>query len=83
MTYYPQLYTDLIKSDIKFDLNLSQIHYNNGYIDLDDLEFKQRTIGEHFITNYIKRDYVKSTKEQRKIILLHIEKIYWLSYYFF
>jgi hypothetical protein len=43
---------------------------------LKTLKFKERTLGENFITHYIKRDYKPSTKIQRKEIMSHIQKIY-------
>ena len=43
-------------NDIAFDNTISQIHFRNGYMDLNDLQFKNREIGKQFITNYINRD---------------------------
>ena len=62
--------------DIVFDNTISQIHFKNGYMDLNDLQFKKREIGKHFITNYINRDYKQSTKKQQEKILQNIKMIY-------
>jgi hypothetical protein len=55
-SYYPQLFDSLKKDDICFDVNLCEIHFNNGYMDLNDLKFKKRSVKKHYITEYIKRD---------------------------
>jgi hypothetical protein len=66
----------LAEDDVYFNNTISQIHFRNGYMDLNDLQFKNREIGKHFITNYINRDYKQSTKRQQEKILNHIGKIY-------
>lgn len=73
---YAQLYMNLQKTDIVFDLNLYEIHFNNGYFDLKTNEFKNRIVNTHYITQYINRDYIKSNDLQRKKIMKHIKKIY-------
>jgi hypothetical protein len=60
MTYYLQLYVNLTKHDIKLDFTLCQVHFKNWYIDLDDLQIKQRKIG-------IDSEYIPSTIEQQNI----------------
>jgi len=50
--------------------------FNNGYVDLKDGSFKQRNHNEHYITEYISRDYEPSTKKQQKKILKFIKKTY-------
>ena len=70
--------------DIQFDNTLCELHFNNGYIDLKDHEFKQRDIKKHFVSKYISRDYIKSTSEDREAVIKLIEKIYperYLSHY--
>ena len=67
-TYYPQILKN-IQHYNNFDKTLCQLHYNNGYIDLIDMKFKQRVIGQHYIINYIKRDYKPSTIEQQEKIM--------------
>ena len=78
--FYSQTYKEIVKKltrdDIKFDNTICQIHFNNGYMDLNDLTFKQREKGKHFITQYINRDYVPSTSEQRAQVLKPFKMIY-------
>jgi hypothetical protein len=76
LEYYPQLYNQLENNDIKFDDYICQIHFLNGYMDLKTLEFKQRVLHEDFVTDVIKRNYVKSNDEDKKQILKHVNKIY-------
>ena len=73
--YLPQLVEYMTKSNIVFDLTLRELHYNNGYIDLNDKEFKERVYGTHYITKYINRDYKKSTSKQQNKLLQIIHKI--------
>ena len=77
--YYKEIVTKLIREDVEWDKTLCQMHFNNGYMDLNDLKFKQRQVGEHYITHVIKRDYSPSTKEQQACILKHIQLIYPLA----
>ena len=74
-TYYPQVLKNIIHYE-KFDRVLCQIHYNNGYVDLIDMKFKQRIIGMHYIINHVKRDYKPSTIEQQEKIMNIIKMIY-------
>ena len=46
--FYPQLFKLLEKSEIKFDDYLCEIHFNNGYMDLNTLEFQQRVLHKNF-----------------------------------
>jgi len=73
--YYPILYVKLTKDDITFDMTFNQIHFNNGYLDLTDKQFKQRN-EKHYITKVIERDYQIPTKEQKAAVLKEIKKIY-------
>ncbi len=52
-----------------------EIHFQNGYFDLNDLSFKKRELNKHHITKYIKRDYEKSTEQQRDEVFQHIKNI--------
>ena len=72
----PQLTVLLQEEEIKFGADYYEIHYKNGYIDLKTLEFKQRMQNKHFVCNYIKRDYIKSSKDQREKIRNILKKIY-------
>ena len=74
--YIPQIKKNLTRNDIEFDRYKAQIHYENGYICLKTLKFKERILGENFITHYINREYKPSTKSQRNEIMRHIKKIY-------
>ena len=74
--FYPQLYSELENNEVKFDDYLCEIHFNNGFMDLKTSEFKQRVLHQHYITEYIRRDYIKSSKSQQKEILKPFSKIY-------
>jgi predicted Ser/Thr protein kinase len=74
--FYPQLYSELENNEVKFDDYLCEIHFNNGFMDLKTSEFKQRVLHQHYITEYIRKDYVKSTKSQQKEVLKPFSKIY-------
>ena len=43
---------------------------------LKDLQFKQRQLSHHYITNFINRDYKESTTEQRTKVLKPLSMIY-------
>jgi len=74
--FYDEIITKLIKENIEFNKTLCQIHFNNGYIDLKDLQFKQRELSKHYITNFINRDYQQSTAEQQNTVLKPLTMIY-------
>ena len=74
-SFYPQLTINLKETHI-FNNTSCEIHYNNGFIDLYDLQLKQRVLGKHYITNYINRDYIKSTEIQQEEIMKIIKIIY-------
>ena len=73
-TYLPQLLVSL-KEDVKFDTGYD-MHFKNGYMDFTTLTFHERVVGVHFITNVIKRDYIKSTSTERKHVRSHLNKIF-------
>jgi len=72
--YLPQLYCALAQ-DIDFDKNKNEIHFNNGFIDVTDLEFKQR-VAPNYVSSCIPRDYKKSSKKSKKYIQTIIDQIY-------
>jgi len=74
--FYDEIITKLIKDDIEFNKTLCQIHFNNGYIDLNDLQFQKRELSKHYITNFINRDYQQSTTEQRTKVLKPLSMVY-------
>jgi hypothetical protein len=74
-TYALQLMNRFKKDDIVLDVTLNEIHFNNGYMDLKTLEFKQRDLTKHFITRYIKRNYTKSNEKNRNIMMKEVRKI--------
>lgn len=75
ITYIENLICDLEQDDI-IDNNITgEIHFNNGYIDLNTLEFKERS-ENHYVSSYIKNDYIQSTKQQQKKIMEILKKIY-------
>jgi phage/plasmid-associated DNA primase len=66
-----------LKDDaLEMDTYTWQLHFNNGYINLKNGEFKKRKKGVDFVTYHINRDYVPSTSSQRKELRHHINKIY-------
>ena len=68
-TMLPQLLITLEEIENKFSGDFYEIHYKNGYIDMKTAEFKQRIPSTHYVQNYIKRNYVASTEEQKTKIL--------------
>jgi len=59
-----------------FTPDFYQIHFQNGYIDLKDLKFKQRVMGVNYVNLYINRDYKPSTKKEFDKLYSIISKIY-------
>ena len=72
----PQITVMLQEDEVKFGADYYEIHYKNGYIDLKTLEFKKRIPNKHFVCNYIKRNYTRSSKAQRDKIRDIMKKIY-------
>ena len=75
-TFLPQIQYELTNNNIEFDFYENKIHFLNGYMDLKDNKFKSRNVEEDFITKYINREYIPSTEEQQKKVMMHINKIY-------
>ena len=62
---------------IEFDNYKCQIHFDNGYIDMNDnKKFKSRVMNSNFITYVIPRNYVASSEENRSKIMKIIDQIY-------
>jgi hypothetical protein len=74
-TYSPQLMELLSDKNIAFDTYKCQVHFKNGYYDLNDNAFKQREHGKHFITRYIDRNYTKSNRIDREKVKSILSKI--------
>ena len=72
----PQLLVNLKNDDNVFQGDFYEIHYKNGYIDLKTLEFKKRIPNKHYVTNYINRDYIKTTDKQKEEFMKRIKNIY-------
>lgn len=72
----PQLSIALKVEEERFFGDFYEVHYKNGYIDMRTLEFKQRIPNKHFVCNYIKRDYKKSSQKERDELLKRLYKIY-------
>eukprot|EP01038_Epipyxis_sp_PR26KG_P017232 gene17232-23756_t len=73
----PQINTKIDRSEEPiFTPDFNQIHFNNGYIDLETLDFKQRIKGKNYVNLYIKRDYQESSKYQHEKLYKIIKKIY-------
>jgi hypothetical protein len=75
-SYYPQLSTKITTKNVVFNVTIGEIHFINGYVSSTTKEFKQREIGKHFITKYIKRKYEKSSLKQREEVIRPVKKIY-------
>ena len=75
-TYEAQLRTYLRNDDIDIDNYTWQLHFNNGYINLKNGEFKVREFGKDYISYFINRDYTKSTNPQKLHLMGHVNKIY-------
>ena len=64
----PQIKNELINEKQVFDINLDEMHFENGYMDFNTLEFKPRDRAVHYITNCIKRNYeASSLADQNKV----------------
>lgn len=74
-SFLPQLITMLTNNDIVLDTTIGEIHFENGYINTTTAEFLERT-ENHYITKYIKREYVPSTKEDREKMMKLYNQIY-------
>lgn len=72
--YYPILFVKLSNDDVVFDSTFNELHFNNGYLDLTDKKFKQRT-DKHYITKVIQRDYQCPTTKQKEAVLKELKKI--------
>ena len=59
-----------------FNNTLYEIHFQNGYMDLKENVFKKRILNTHYVTEFIKRDYIQSTIEEKNKILKIISKTY-------
>jgi len=75
-TYLCQLLIALSNNNINFDVVSREIHFKNGYIDLNNNEFKQRAIGQHYITKFIQRDYSPSAIDDENKVMAIVNKIY-------
>ena len=75
--YYPQLKSALENRNITLNYHPHQIHFVNGYVDLDDDgKLKPRIINTHFVSKVIDRVYEPSTVEQRNLVYRELKKIY-------
>ena len=72
------LFVDLkriLKTDIKFDTYEKQIHFRNGYINISDGLFYERS-RKDLVSHIIPRNYVKSNQKHRDKIMTYISQIY-------
>lgn len=74
--YIPQLISNLTNDKIKFDNYFNQIHFKNGYYNFEHNKFFPRHRGEHYITNCINYDYMKSNSFDERKIYKMLKKIY-------
>jgi hypothetical protein len=75
-TYMPQLKADLTNESLQFDTYTSEVHFNNGYFDIQKDEFCQRKLGKHFITSCISYDYKEPKQKSIDYILDKLSKTY-------
>jgi hypothetical protein len=75
-TYLPQLITQLTNDNIKFDFYFKEIHFKNGYMNLETKKFEKRIFGKHYITRCISYEYHESKLEKRDELYKEISKIY-------
>lgn len=67
--YIEDIISQLTNDKVQFNVNKpSEIHFKNGYMDLETLQFHDRFIGKHFITKYIRREYLNPKQESIKFI---------------
>jgi len=66
---------EMIETEKEVDKYKSQVHFRNGYIDLETMTLKPRSI-EDYITTYIDRDYVESSSKAKEEIYDILKKIY-------
>lgn len=71
----PQLIHSLERNDIKLNDYKSQIHFRNGYIDIETKQFMKRKAGQ-YVTSVIDRDYKKSSKDSQLKVDKIISKIF-------
>lgn len=71
-----QIKTGLTNTQVKFDDYYNELHFNNGYIDLINNDFRQRKKGKHFITQCVNRDYKPSTDKAKKKLNDILRQIY-------
>ena len=69
------LKTMLRNEDIVIDNTLQQIHFKNGYIDINKNKFLKRD-KPFYITKFINRDYKPSTKDEREEYMNILKQIY-------
>jgi hypothetical protein len=72
----PQIKNQILNEKLVFDINLEEMHFENGYMNFKTLEFKKRDRDVHFITNCINRDYKPSSLAQQAKIRNIFKQIY-------
>lgn len=76
-SWLPQVRVFLTNYDIQFNKpHLNEIHFKNGYFNLETNEFKAREIDKHFISHFINREYKETNDEMKEKVLSDIRKIY-------
>jgi hypothetical protein len=71
----PQIYEG-ITVNIIFDDYVNQLHFRNGFINLKDGTLHNRVIGQHYITKFVNRDYIPSSKRAQDDLEIMLNKIY-------
>ena len=72
----PQIKHEITNNNVVFDINLDEIHFENGFMNLKTKEFKPRDKTLHFVTCCINRNYEPSAEEHRTTINNIFKKIY-------
>ena len=73
--YLDGIMNGLDNDSVQFDTVISELHFQNGYIDIKIKEFKKREFGSHYVKSVIERDYVPSSERQREFVISMISKI--------
>lgn len=75
-TYLIQLRSELKNDKIVFDNYINQLHFLNGYLNLNNGEFIKREFGIDYVSYAIPREYKRSSETSRKRLRGILRKTY-------
>lgn len=75
MSFIDPVKNEITRNKVTLDSYLGQIHFLNGYIDLKDKTFKQRT-SKDMITKVIQREYKASKNKSKNLLRKIFKQIY-------